>query len=176
MTKKSKAQIIREALIADPKASSKDIAERLNVRVQAVYQTRWEMKHRPSKKAANKAPKNPKNPIAKAAEQAAAELLLQVEPPAQGLVTGVDDLLIQRGLRYGKFKDRAQLTQELKRVMVRHASAVNTTFTDSQWEALEMIAHKIARIVNGDPNHVDSWTDIAGYAKLIADELEGTER
>jgi len=168
MTKKSKAQIIREALIADPKASAKDIAARLNVRVQAVYQVRWDMKKRPNKKAA-------KNPIAKAAAQAA-ELLLQVEPPAQGLVTGVDDLLIQRGLRYGKFKDRAQLTQELKRVMVRHASAVNTTFTDSQWEALEMIAHKIARIVNGDPNHVDSWTDIAGYAKLIADELEGTER
>jgi predicted house-cleaning NTP pyrophosphatase (Maf/HAM1 superfamily) len=172
MTKKSKAQTIRDALIADPKASAKDIAARLNVRVQAVYQARWEMKHRPSKKAANK---TAKNPIAKAAAQAA-ELLLQVEPPAQGLVIGVDDILIQRGLRYGKFKDRAQLTQELKRVMVRHASAVNTTFTDSQWEALEMIAHKIARIVNGDPNHVDSWTDIAGYAKLIADELEGTER
>lgn len=173
MPKKSKAQTIREAILADPKASSKDIAARTGVPVQSVYQIRWEMKHRPSKKAANKAPKNP---IAKAAEQAAAELLLQVEPPAQGLVTGVDNILIQRGLRYGKFKDRAQLTQELKRVMVRHASAVNTTFTDSQWEALEMIAHKIARIVNGDPNHVDSWTDIAGYAKLIADELEGTER
>jgi hypothetical protein len=166
--KQSKAQTIREAILADPKASSKDIAERLKVGVQSVYQVRWDMNKR-SRKKTNK------NPIAQAAAQAA-ELLLQVEPPAKGLVTGVDDILAQRGLRYGKFKDRAQLCQELKRVMVRHAEALGTTFTDSQWESLEMIAHKIARIVNGDPNHVDSWTDIAGYAKLIADELEGIER
>lgn len=39
-------------------------------------------------------------------------------------------------------------------------------------EALFMIAHKIGRIVNGDPWHVDSWIDIAGYAKLVADRLE----
>lgn len=107
---------------------------------------------------------------------AATEVVLDVRPPAQGLVTGVDDILAQRGLRYGKFKNLAQLCQELKRVMVRHASAVGTEFADSQWEALEMIAHKIARIVNGDPNHIDSWADIAGYAKLIADELDGIER
>jgi hypothetical protein len=45
-----------------------------------------------------------------------------------------------------------------------------------QREALEMIAHKIARIINGDPNYADSWVDIAGYAKLVADRLGGTER
>jgi hypothetical protein len=39
-----------------------------------------------------------------------------------------------------------------------------------------MIAHKIGRIVNGDPDHVDSWVDIAGYAQLVADELQGVER
>ena len=40
-----------------------------------------------------------------------------------------------------------------------------------QAEALDMIAHKIARILNGDPNHHDHWHDIAGYATLIADRL-----
>jgi hypothetical protein len=45
-----------------------------------------------------------------------------------------------------------------------------------QLEALEMICHKIGRIVNGDPNYADSWIDIAGYAKLVADRLEGVER
>jgi hypothetical protein len=60
--------------------------------------------------------------------------------------------------------------------MSRHAAALNKTFTDSQWEALEMIAHKIGRIVNGDPDYADSWIDIAGYAKLVADELQGVER
>ncbi len=41
----------------------------------------------------------------------------------------------------------------------------------SQREALEMIAHKIGRILNGDPDYADSWHDIAGYAKLVEDEL-----
>ena len=45
-----------------------------------------------------------------------------------------------------------------------------------QREALEMIAHKIARILNGDPDYADSWHDIAGYAQLVADRLNGIER
>ena len=44
-----------------------------------------------------------------------------------------------------------------------------------QNEALQMICHKIARIVNGDPDYADSWVDIAGYAKLVADRLEREE-
>lgn len=35
-----------------------------------------------------------------------------------------------------------------------------------------MIAHKIGRILNGDPNYRDSWDDIAGYAKLAADRCK----
>ena len=87
----------------------------------------------------------------------------------------IGTLLTARGSRYGKFKDTAQVAQELKRVLTRHAHAINASFSDSQWEALEMICHKTARIVNGDPNYIDSWDDIAGYAKLIADELRGIE-
>jgi hypothetical protein len=33
---------------------------------------------------------------------------------------------------------------------------------------LEMIAHKIGRVLAGDPNHADHWDDIAGYARLVA--------
>lgn len=43
--------------------------------------------------------------------------------------------------------------------------------TAMQREALEMIAHKIARIVNGDPGYLDNWNDLAGYAQLVAQEL-----
>jgi hypothetical protein len=43
-------------------------------------------------------------------------------------------------------------------------------------EALDMIASKIARIVVGDYDHIDSWVDIAGYAKLVADRLQGNVR
>ena len=45
-----------------------------------------------------------------------------------------------------------------------------------QAEALEMIVHKIARIINGDADYSDSWRDIAGYAMLISDRLEGRPR
>ena len=36
-----------------------------------------------------------------------------------------------------------------------------------------MNAHKVARILNGDPTYPDSWTDIGGYAKLVEQELNG---
>jgi hypothetical protein len=52
----------------------------------------------------------------------------------------------------------------------------NSELEDDQIEALDMIASKIARIVNGNPDHVDSWVDIAGYAQLVADRLQGTVR
>jgi hypothetical protein len=41
-----------------------------------------------------------------------------------------------------------------------------------QREALEMIANKISRILNGNPDFVDSWEDIAGYAILVAERLK----
>ena len=82
--------------------------------------------------------------------------------------------LTERGKRYGKFTGHAKITQDLKYVMAKHAGWVN--LADDQKEALEMVAHKIGRILNGDPNYDDSWVDIAGYAKLVADRLQGVER
>lgn len=38
-------------------------------------------------------------------------------------------------------------------------------------ESLDMILHKISRILSGDPCTKDHWADIAGYARLIADKL-----
>jgi hypothetical protein len=38
---------------------------------------------------------------------------------------------------------------------------------------LDMICHKIGRIINGDPDYADSWHDIAGYAQLVANRLNG---
>lgn len=91
-------------------------------------------------------------------------------------VAKVDATLDTRAQSYGKFKDGAALMQSLKRSMAAHAATHNKTFADDQWEALEMIVHKIGRIINGDPDHVDSWMDIAGYATLVADRLQGYER
>ena len=79
--------------------------------------------------------------------------------------------LEERGKNYGKFKDHAQLSQTLKE-FVRQPSGYEN-LSDSMKESLDMIMHKIARIINGDPTHVDSWHDISGYATLVEKELEG---
>jgi hypothetical protein len=85
-------------------------------------------------------------------------------------MSNIQDTLNERGTRYGEFPDHAVISQRLKAVM-----RTNTgwrSLSSEQAEALEMIAHKIARILNGDPNYDDSWRDIAGYATLVLNELE----
>jgi hypothetical protein len=42
---------------------------------------------------------------------------------------------------------------------------------DVQREAVEMILHKVGRIISGDPNVHDHWDDIAGYAKLVSERI-----
>lgn len=84
---------------------------------------------------------------------------------------GTEALITERGSRYGKFKDGADIMQSLKDTM-RDVDGWND-LTASQREALDMIQHKIGRILNGDPTYDDSWKDIAGYATLIVNELNG---
>lgn len=86
-----------------------------------------------------------------------------------GATPDIADTLAQRGNRYGAFPGHARITQSLKRAM--QDSPNWASLTDQQREALEMVAHKIGRILNGDPNYHDSWHDIIGYTKLVADEL-----
>jgi hypothetical protein len=90
--------------------------------------------------------------------------------------TEVDAILDERGKRYGTFAGHAAISQLLKMCLDTELKARNKTLRASQREALDMICHKIARIINGDADYSDSWIDIAGYAKLVADELEGVER
>jgi len=39
--------------------------------------------------------------------------------------------------------------------------------SDDKKEALEMTAHKIGRILNGDAEYKDSWLNIIGYIRLV---------
>ena len=80
-----------------------------------------------------------------------------------------DPLLADRGARYGAFADNAAVSQALKAVM-RDTSKWASLDPDMK-EALEMNAHKISRILCGDPRYDDSWVDIAGYATRVADRL-----
>lgn len=84
----------------------------------------------------------------------------------------LEALLARRGTRYGPFPSHAQITQDLK--MTMRDAPVWMLMAADQREALEMVAHKIGRILNGDPDYADSWRDIAGYTKLVADRLIST--
>lgn len=87
----------------------------------------------------------------------------------------VGEVLVERGKRYGLFKSHAEITQTLKDAIYGHIQDHNSfsKMTPSMYEAIDMICHKLGRIANGDPHYADSWVDIAGYAKLVADELQG---
>lgn len=95
------------------------------------------------------------------------------------MTTDVDAILTERGSRYGTFENHARISQALKRAM--HDSPNWSKLTDVQKEGLEMIQHKVARMLNGDPSYLDNIIDVVGYATLVKDvmeagRLEGGER
>lgn len=92
------------------------------------------------------------------------------------MATDVTEVLTERGKRYGTFTGHADVTQDLKGIIADHLRSRTKILCNDQQEALDMICHKIGRIINGDPDYDDSWVDIAGYAKLVADRLQGTVR
>lgn len=83
--------------------------------------------------------------------------------------SSIHEVLVERGSRYGPFAGHARITQALKQDMQCCPKWIS--LSASQQEALEMIVHKIGRILNGDPNYLDSWVDIVGYTQLVIDEL-----
>ena len=83
----------------------------------------------------------------------------------------VSSTLKARGKRYGKFENHAEISQDLQKVMQATPGWAN--LTAPQREALQMVQHKVARILNGDPNYADNWHDIQGYCKLVEDLCDG---
>lgn len=84
-------------------------------------------------------------------------------------MSNVDTVLAERGDRYGAFTGHADITQGIKQVM--HGTPNWPSLNNDQKEALEMVAHKVGRILNGDPNYIDSWTDLIGYSRLVEKRL-----
>lgn len=89
------------------------------------------------------------------------------------MTDSISSVLTERGSRYGKFADHAEVTQTLKGYIAQQLCTRSKVLAADQQEALDMICHKVGRIINGDPDYADSWVDIAGYAKLVADRLDG---
>ena len=85
-------------------------------------------------------------------------------------MSNIDSVLEERGARYGVFMGHAHVTQQLKGAMRQYGKNWHQLAAD-QLETLDMIQHKIGRILNGDPDYVDSWTDIIGYTRLVEARL-----
>jgi hypothetical protein len=83
----------------------------------------------------------------------------------------VETMLDERGKQYGKFLEHASITQRLKSIIYAHPSSRN--LQPHHLEAIDMIMHKVGRIVNGNPDFKDSWDDIAGYATLVSKIIAG---
>lgn len=86
----------------------------------------------------------------------------------------INSTLGERARTHGHFKSHAQICQCL--TGFARSSHGWHSLNDVQRESLEMVFHKIARILNGNPNVHDHWHDIAGYATLAAKEIEDEDK
>lgn len=92
-------------------------------------------------------------------------------------MSDVESVLEQRGNRYGTFERNSKTTEELfGTIALALGKDKFDALTPVQREGLHMICHKLSRIACGNPNYDDSWVDIAGYAKLVAESLQDSHQ
>lgn len=81
----------------------------------------------------------------------------------------IEGVVADRGETYGDYTIQAEIAQTLKDLFRECPGWGRLEY--HQRESLDMIACKASRILNGDPNHLDSWVDIAGYATIVATRI-----
>ncbi len=84
-------------------------------------------------------------------------------------LSDLESTLEKRKTTYGSFFKISATSQRLKKALIHTSNFQHLGV--SKKESIEMILHKIARIVHGDPEYLDNWHDIAGYATLIEKEI-----
>jgi len=84
----------------------------------------------------------------------------------------VEATLAERGACYGDFTDHAYIAQRLQTIMRDTDVSGWKNLDHVKRQALTVIADKIARILTGDPEYLDNWHDIQGYAKLAEDRCK----
>lgn len=99
-------------------------------------------------------------------ENAISNIIQALNEEEKNMVT-VNVMLTKKEKTHGLYRETASLSQALKDVF---RSGKNwSKLSDPQKESLEMVALKIARILNGNANHRDHWDDVAGYGALGGD-------
>lgn len=79
----------------------------------------------------------------------------------------INETLAQRGSAYGDFREQGRITQNLKKAM--QDSPNWGRIPAYMKEGLDMVQHKVSRILNGNPFYDDNFHDIIGYTKLMQD-------
>jgi len=82
----------------------------------------------------------------------------------------IKDTLSERGDKYGDFREQGRITQNLKRAM--QDSPNWDKLPSYMKEGLDMIQHKVSRILNGDALYDDNVHDIVGYSVLMQDRMK----
>jgi len=165
-TKKTKADRIREYLTKNPNADVAKVAARFETAKPVIYKLRKDLQAQDAFEA-------------KLEETAPAELTWTATGDDQGEIVAtlrkneVEEVLRERGDRYGPFENHAKITQMIKDVMRAEPGWDRLTYP--QREALEMVAHKIGRMLNGDPTYEDNVVDILGYTDLMLRCMRGKD-
>lgn len=92
-----------------------------------------------------------------------------------GLLPSSEELIAHtlqtRQKTHGDFYQQASTSMDILNAM--EASRNWSTLTPDQKEALLLIAVKLGRILTGSSFEPDHWHDIAGYAQLVENRLNG---
>lgn len=115
---------------------------------------------------------DPNKPYYKKSINVGSSLNGSVDMPSTGAADGFypDTLLEERGHTHGEYKDGAAIIQATKNLWRAHPGWLD--LNNCQKESFDMLATKAGRILAGDQNCVDSWSDISGYAQLIVNMLK----
>ena len=162
----------------NPKATAREIAEALGVSISYIYALRKKVKEGRRKITVTRSQVEIAKKLGVSMEDFVKESLKlgTLKYDENENETDVDAVLDSRAQDYGKFIDGAEIMQMLKRLVHNYIAIRSTPLAFDQREAIDMIIHKLGRIINGNADKVDSWVDIAGYARLVADRLEGNAR
>jgi hypothetical protein len=79
-------------------------------------------------------------------------------------MSDIQYILEERERTHGDFRVQARIARNLKEIVVYSPNAIYLSHI--QREAIDMILHKVSRILCGHFDHEDHWDDISGYAQL----------
>jgi len=87
-------------------------------------------------------------------------------------MSDVGRILDERQATHGDYGEHADCTQRTSTLWQSYRNW--TQLSVEQRETLHMIAHKVGRILTGNPDYPDHWDDISGYSTLVSRRLRET--